>query len=599
MDGNGKDAIGREKMVKDMRILIREKKTGGLAAAALCLVLGMGSSAWAVQRDHIVVIDPGHQGSWIDMSEPEAMAPGSQEMKAKATTGTSGVYSGVPEYQLNLDVSLKLRDRLEELGYEVVMTREDNDAAISNAQRAEMAGECGGEVLVRIHANGSDDRSVNGALAMVMSPDNPWVGELYDESYVLADRILSSYVEETGFRDLGIQYYDNMTGINWSSIPVMILEMGFMSNESDDLSMQDPQMQEKMAEGIAEGIHRYFQEKNDSEEVEAVSEAAIIRGESVQEAGLILDLNEEADGVAPGNMGENGETLSSGRVNMVDEVKAQGLIEEPASEENGEEQIPEDPMIREIYEKILRSREQMGEIWSVSVENLRDHSVCGYRQDTPLQSASIIKVFIMGAVYDRICYPEETGEEAIPYTQPDLRGTLEQMIQVSSNEAANSLILALGEGDFDRGCEVIRRFCEKNGYTGTSVGRLFLDPAPKGDNYTTTADCRKILSDIYQGKLVSEEASEKMLSILKGQTVRYKIPAGLPAAYGSANKTGEMPEGYGLGCIENDIAIVFPPDGQDYVLCVMSNELGGRNSEAQQIIQSISSMTAEMMSEGR
>ena len=86
-----------------------------------------------------------------------------------------------------------------------------------------------------------------------------------------------------------------------------------------------------------------------------------------------------------------------------------------------------------------------------------------------------------------------------------------------------------------------------------------------------------------------------MLEIVKGQTRKNKIPAGLPAGFTSGNKTGEMPEGYGLGCIENDSAIVFAPEGmgKGYILTVMSTNLGGRNSEAISVIGQISSMVAQ------
>lgn len=212
------------------------------------------------EREWTVAIDPGHQGSWVDMSEKEPNGPGSTEMKAMATTGTQGKYSGKPEYELNLEVSLLLREELEKRGYRVILTREDNDKAISNAQRAEYAYEEGGDIYVRIHANGSDHSGVSGALAMVPSPSNLYVGELAEESYRLAEAILNAYCEKASFSSLGIQYYDNMTGINWSKLPVMILEMGFMTNQTDDLRMADPEIQRLMAEGIADGIDQYFTE---------------------------------------------------------------------------------------------------------------------------------------------------------------------------------------------------------------------------------------------------------------------------------------------------------------------------------------------------
>ena len=205
-----------------------------------------------------VALDPGHQAPDVDMSGQEPNAPGSSVMKTKATGGTSGTTTGVPEYQLNLDIALQVRDLLKAEGYAVVMTREDNETAISNAERATLANESGASVMVRIHANGSEDPGASGALALVGSSSNPYVGSLYGESSRLAEDVLSAYCSATGMADNGVITSDTMTGINWSSIPVMILEMGFMTNPSDDTNMEDPEFQKKMAEGIAQGIQNYF-----------------------------------------------------------------------------------------------------------------------------------------------------------------------------------------------------------------------------------------------------------------------------------------------------------------------------------------------------
>ncbi len=208
---------------------------------------------------HIVGIDPGHQSENIDMSATEPNGPGSSTMKAKASTGTSGSFSGLPEYQLNLNVSLLLRDILEQRGYQVVMTRTDNDTAISNKERAELVASKGAEICVRIHANGDDSSGVSGALTMCPSQQNPYVSSLYDSSNRLSRCIIDSYCAATGFQNRGIIYTDSMTGINWSTIPVTIVEMGFMTNQNDDLKMADSAFQQTMAEGIANGVDAYFQ----------------------------------------------------------------------------------------------------------------------------------------------------------------------------------------------------------------------------------------------------------------------------------------------------------------------------------------------------
>ncbi len=512
------------------------------------------------QNGFTVAIDPGHQGAWVDMSDKEPDGPGSENYKAKSTAGTTGRFTQVPEYELNLDISLSLREELENRGYRVVMTREDHDTAISNSERAKLAASEGSDVYVRIHANGSDDPSVNGALAMVPSPENPYVANLAEDSFRLGEEILTSYCEATGFQNLDVQYYDNMSGINWSSIPVMILEMGFMTNETEDYAMQDPSMQEKMVQGIADGIDHYF---------EIDSKALLLEYEDA--------LKYEMSAVEKDQKREETE-----------DGDQEGLIQELSGPQE------------ELCEAFLSDREKMGEIWSFSIEDLEKDAVYEYQASKKMQSASVIKVFIMAAVYDRMCYPS-SPKKLIPAGESydgELLDLLTQMITVSDNGAANELITRLGEGEFEKGAQVINEFCEENGYSSTSIGRAFLEENPKGDNYTSAADGRKILSDIYHETCVNEIASEKMLEILKGQTVKTKIPAGLPSGTVSANKTGEMPEGYGLGCIENDMAIVFSEEG-DYILTVCSNDLEGRNSEAIEVIQHISSYVWEHIPEWR
>jgi len=279
----------------------------------------------------------------------------------------------------------------------------------------------------------------------------------------------------------------------------------------------------------------------------------------------------------------------------VEETESQVQAETQIQTETEEESYPEP--VNTVLAQVIAGREAMGEHWAVGYEDLATGEVCGYHDADVMQSASVVKLFIMGAVYRYMCYPPE-GEEPIPFGEEyegQLREVINSMITVSDNDAANLLVDRLGGGDFAKGAELIAEFCKENGYVGTSVGRRFLESNPTGDNYTTAADTRKFLSDLYHGKLVNEEASAKMLEIVKGQTLRNKIPSGLPEGFASGNKTGEMPEGYGLGCIENDVAIVFPPEGQGegYILTVLSNDLAGRNSEAIEAIRQISSLTAQ------
>lgn len=508
-----------------------------------------------------VCIDPGHQGSWVDMSAQEAEAPGSSVRKTKSSAGTVGTTTGVCEYQLNLDIALLVRNELENRGYRVVMTRENNDTAISNSERAKLAASSGCDITVRIHANGSEDSSVKGALAMIGSRSNPYVSSLYDDSYLLANDVLNSYCSETGFKNLGLQFTDDMTGINWSTIPVMILEMGYMTNPEDDLSMQDPVTRGKMVNGITEGIEKYFRdkygnipetEKRTEEETESVSETVV----------------------------------------KPPEIKEKGKTEE--TKQNNPAEYTEMGPVSDIYKNYLALREKDGEIWAVGLKNLENGKTYGYNCRKVMQTASVIKVFIMGAVYDRVLYPAAKSQR-INYQESydgELKSLLTAMITVSDNESANRLVEILGGGDFEAGMKIVNNFCQKYGYKDTSLGRKFMETNPSGDNYSSAADCCRILSDIYSGKCVSRKASAQMMKLLKAQEQTWKIPAGLPKGFSSANKTGEMPEGYGPGCIENDIAIIFSPYG-DYILSILSNNLNGKNEEADAVITQISSDAAQ------
>lgn len=204
----------------------------------------------------VVVIDPGHQLRGDNTKEPNG--PGSSVMKARVTSGTTGVATGVAEYILNLDVSLKLKTELENRGYTVYMTRSVHEINISNKERAEYATSVNADIAVRIHGNGSTNPSVCGAETYGPSASNPYVSHLSNASMSLSRCIIDAYCAATGFKNRGARTSDTMTGINWSSVPVTIVELGYMSNAEEDRKMQDAAMQNNMVQGIANGIDAYF-----------------------------------------------------------------------------------------------------------------------------------------------------------------------------------------------------------------------------------------------------------------------------------------------------------------------------------------------------
>ena len=158
-----------------------------------------------------------------------------------------------------LEISLLLKAELEKRGYEVLMTRESDDVTLSNAERAAMANKAGADVFLRIHCNSSADSSVHGVLCYKPGKANPYLSqEVIRQSETLAGLLLLHQTAMTGQAKIGLLDGDDMTGINWAEMPVVIVETGYMSNPDEDLFLADRKGQSLIAEGLANGVDAYF-----------------------------------------------------------------------------------------------------------------------------------------------------------------------------------------------------------------------------------------------------------------------------------------------------------------------------------------------------
>lgn len=203
-----------------------------------------------------VAIDAGHQAK-ADLSK-EPLGPGSSETKIKVTVGATGCVTGATEYELTLALAFKLRDELQSRGYEVILIRTSNDVDISNAERAQIANLSQADAFLRLHADGYDDANVHGATTICQTPNNPFNGELYPKCKALASAVLDGLVASAGCKKRYIQETDSMSGINWSQIPVTIVEVGFLSNPEEDRLLATDEYRDKIVVGIANGLDNYF-----------------------------------------------------------------------------------------------------------------------------------------------------------------------------------------------------------------------------------------------------------------------------------------------------------------------------------------------------
>lgn len=445
-----------------------------------------------VHRGHLpetpakcVVIDAGHQQNADYGTEP--LGPGSSEMKTRVAAGTTGVSTGTPEYELNLAVSLLLEQELTSRGYRVVMVRTENDVSISNAERAAVANDEQADAFIRVHANGSESSAASGIMTICMTPYNPYNGALYEKSHALSDCILTQLGAALGKPESQQTLWqtDTMTGINYSQVPVTIVEMGFMTNPEEDAAMATEEYRQKIAAGIADGVDRYFMQ-----------------------------------------------------------FPPETLTEDPALAETLREQISTSAWKWDIW------AEQLGTGIYAHVQQNVDHAA------PQMISASLIKLFIMGAVYDA-----ERRGDLPPGAQED---AIRKMIAESDNDAANDLTRLLGGGDEAAGRGAVEAFAASLGCSAVRYERLML--VENGlQNEVTAEDCARFLRLVYGGQCVSQEASERMMEHLLAQEVNDRIPQGLPSGVQSAHKTGDL---LGLCCA--DVGIVLAPQ-TDLLLCLICN----------------------------
>ncbi|MFR1028325.1 MAG: N-acetylmuramoyl-L-alanine amidase [Clostridium sp.] len=223
---------------------------------SLCAT-GAAKTAQAEEKQKVIVIDAGHQTR--AMSATESIGPGSSQRKAKVTGGASGCVTHLPEYKLNLQVAKRLQKELVNRGYIVIMVRTKNNVRMSNVQRAKVANKYKADAFIRIHANSAGSSSVKGALTIAPASNNRYMTKANRKaSQKLSKKVLKAMCKTTGAKNRGVMYTNSMTGINWCKVPVTIVEMGFMSNPSEDRKMAKASYQKKIVKGIADGIDNFF-----------------------------------------------------------------------------------------------------------------------------------------------------------------------------------------------------------------------------------------------------------------------------------------------------------------------------------------------------
>lgn len=227
---------------------------------ALCLLFVaslLTLPAGAAQPRPIVVIDPGHDLHANSATEP--IGPGSSTRKIKDGGGTRGVVSGLTEAELNMRVAFRVRKLLEAAGIRVVMTRATTSGtSMGNVARARIANRAGAALFLRIHADGSTDARARGTHTLHPALRPGWTDDVYASSKRAAKIVQTEIVGALGFPDRGLQERADFTGFNWADVPVILVEMGFMTNPTEDRQLSTPAYQRRAAIGLCRGTLRFL-----------------------------------------------------------------------------------------------------------------------------------------------------------------------------------------------------------------------------------------------------------------------------------------------------------------------------------------------------
>ena len=228
----------------------------GLATVLVGVLLALPAPTHAAPKP-VVVLDPGHDLRTNPATEP--IGPGSSVRKIKDGGGTRGVVSGLSEADLNLRVALRLRGLLERAGVRVVMTRtKTSGTSMGNIARARIANRAEASLFLRIHADGSTDRSVRGTHTHYPAFRRGWTDDVYVASKRAARLVQSEVVRALGFPDRGLQERADFTGFNWSDVPVILVELGFMTNPTEDRLLATVAYQRRAAVGLCRGALRFL-----------------------------------------------------------------------------------------------------------------------------------------------------------------------------------------------------------------------------------------------------------------------------------------------------------------------------------------------------
>jgi N-acetylmuramoyl-L-alanine amidase len=204
--------------------------------------------AEALAAAALICLDPGHGTVPAIGAEREPIGPGSRVSKIKDPGGAPG------EAGVALAVARKTRTLLLERGYRVAMTRTGATYRGGNIDRTQFCNRRHAALELRIHADGAASSSQHGISTLTPAFHRGWTDDVYAGSRRAANAVQRGLVRATGGRDLGVVERSDLTGFNWANVPVVLAEMGFLSNPTERRLLHSSAYQWRLARGFVAGV---------------------------------------------------------------------------------------------------------------------------------------------------------------------------------------------------------------------------------------------------------------------------------------------------------------------------------------------------------
>ncbi len=200
----------------------------------------------------VVRVVPPETGAELPTVPSEGWDPTAFTVALDAGHGGSAsgaVYEDVMEKDLTLPMTLRVEELLREKGYNVIMTRRE-DVYMDLYDRCAVANQAQADIFVSIHCNASSSNRAFQGTFTYSYPDSA-------EGERLAGFLQEAVVAQTGSIDRGLLTNDYVV-LRETVMPAALLETGFMSCHQELVKLIDPDYQERIAQGVAEGVENYL-----------------------------------------------------------------------------------------------------------------------------------------------------------------------------------------------------------------------------------------------------------------------------------------------------------------------------------------------------